>query len=67
MAWSGQCGECLSGVVVYPTDDQTVGVQNDVGNTWPRTHIDCPVDDCEGTIDWNGNDPIDQVLAERML
>lgn len=67
LAWSGICGDCLTGVIVYPTDEQTVGVQNEVSTTWPRGLAECPVDDCDGTIDWNGNDRIQDVLAPRML
>lgn len=67
MAWSGLCGDCGSGVIVYPTDDQAADVQKQVSETWPEMFADCPIEDCNGTIDWNGNDPIARVLVPRML
>ena len=60
MAWSGVCNECGTGHIVYPTIEQTVGVQREVSETWPRALADCFMPDCDGTVDWNGNDPIDR-------
>ncbi|QWY80138.1 hypothetical protein SEA_ZAGIE_55 [Microbacterium phage Zagie] len=67
MAWSGVCDECLTGVTVYPTADQAPEVQQEVSDTWPRGLAECPTSDCDGTIDWNGSDPIADVLATKML
>lgn len=67
MAWSGACDTCLAGVIVYPTPDQQVEVQQELSETWPRGLAECPTADCDGTVDWNGSDPIGEVLAQRLL
>lgn len=64
MAWSGQCSECLSILVLFPSDEATLGVQREISETWPQDWMDCPVEDCEGEIEWNGNDPIAVVIKE---
>lgn len=67
MAWSGVCDECGTGHIVFPTDEQAPDVQQQVSETWPETFSDCMVADCDGTVEWNGNDPIASILHSRML
>lgn len=64
MAWSGQCTECLSIMVLFPSDEATPDVQREISENWPESWADCPVEDCEGEIEWNGNDPIALVITE---
>lgn len=67
MAWSGVCDECGTVHIIYPSDEQELDVQESVSNTWPEGLMECMVRDCDGRVEWNGNDPVAFVLHPRML
>lgn len=64
MAWSGTCDNCNAVVIIYANPEMLV---DEVSNTWPEDHHDCLMPECDGMIEWNGNDPASMVLHERML
>lgn len=64
MAWSGQCDECFALYTIAPSDETEQVEQETISTTWPRQG-ECMVEDCEGTVEWNGNDPIGWVLARE--
>ena len=67
MAWSGSCDECFTVHAIYPSLESSEAEQEEISRTWPTKFAFCYVRGCEGTIDWNGNDPIAQVFTGRML
>lgn len=67
MVWSGQCDECLAMTFVMASDESSAEEQEAISDTWPKPMWECPVDDCDGTIEWNGNDPVSHVFLPRML
>lgn len=62
IAWSGRCDSC-GAVVIYAADAETepdtVKIMQDWPETWER-FSDCQV--CDGSIEWNGSDPLARVL-----
>jgi hypothetical protein len=61
MAWSGQCNECLALVVLWASDETDPVEQELTSSQWPESRT-CYVQDCEGDVEWNGNDPLDVVI-----
>lgn len=66
MVWSGMCDTCSTVVHLYPSDEVSEEVQTEISNEWPEAG-DCYVEDCDGRVEWNGNDLLRDVLAPRML
>lgn len=66
MAWSGACDECGTVVHLYAGEDVEQEEQDFVSDTWPEEGS-CYVEDCEGTVNWNGNDPLSFVVSRRLL
>ena len=66
MAWSGTCDECMTVVAIFANEEATTERQAEISNEWPDAG-NCYVQDCEGSIDWNGNDEVGYVFKSRML
>lgn len=66
LAWSGSCRECGAVYVLFASEERSADEQNEISTTWP-TEGGCMVENCDGTVEWNGNDRIQDVLAPRML
>jgi len=64
MAWMGQCRECQAFVALWPSDETPTTEQEQISSEWPSL-AECYVENCDGDIDWNGNDPIAVVIQER--
>ena len=67
MAWSGQCDTCFALTIVVASEETAAEDVDRISNEWPETLPECLVVDCEGVIEWNGNDPVSSVLSGRML
>lgn len=67
MAWSGTCEACMAIYVVYAGYEASPEQSEAISTQWPESHVECLREDCEGTIEWNGNDPVSAVLTARML
>lgn len=58
LAWSGNCRECFAIFVVAPHDETSEAGRERIAagpNDW-EAFASCFV--CDGTIDWNGSDPL---------
>ena len=64
MAWSGACDECGTLVTIVASDEVSEAEQERISGEWPEMG-DCYVQDCFGSIDWNGNDPVGDVLVRE--
>lgn len=67
MVWSGQCDDCLALVFVMASGESTAEEQEAISDNWPKPSSECPVEDCNGSVEWNGNDPASEVFLPRML
>lgn len=61
MVWSGQCDECWTLVYLVASDEAPESEQETVSAEWPEAG-DCYVQDCDGGIQWNGNDLLPVVI-----
>ncbi len=66
MAWSGRCNDCGTVYILFPSDEQSKAEQEEISTTWP-VEGECMTGDCYGIVEWNGNDPLRDVLAARLL
>lgn len=66
MVWTGTCDECGTVYGLWPSEEQSKGEQEAISKEWPEEG-DCMVQDCAGSVTWNGNDLLRDVLAPRML
>ena len=66
MAWSGTCDECMAVAILFASDETDPVEQELTSSEWPESG-NCYVQDCDGSVDWNGNDHISEVVSARML
>ena len=66
MVWTGVCDSCGAVHAMWPSEEMTSQEQAAVSREWPQS-IDCARSECDGVVEWNGNDLMRDVLAPRML
>jgi hypothetical protein len=62
MVWTGRCDRCDALVALWPSDETDPAEQELTSSQWPEAG-GCYVQECDGDIEWNGNDPIAAVIT----